>query len=71
VRPLDAPVVDELYLFYRAYRALLRARLSIAHLLEPNPRTPEKWPAQTRRYLKIALRDTIRLERRLRRPGGR
>jgi len=61
----------ELYLFYRIYRALLRARLSIAHLLEPNPRTPEKWPRQARSYLALAARDARRLDRLLRRPAGR
>jgi len=60
----------ELYLFYRSSRALLRARLAIAHLLEPDPRTPEKWPRQARTYLAIALRDAQRLAVRLRRPAG-
>ena len=41
--------------FYRCYRACLRARLSIEHLLDPNPRTPERWPAQARDYLALAL----------------
>lgn len=62
---------EALYLFYRSYRAMLRARLSIAHLLEPDPRTPEKWPVQARAYLAIALRDATALERWLRRPSGR
>lgn len=64
----EAPA-PELYLFYRIGRALLRARLSIAHLLEPDPRTPEKWPRQARAYLAIAARDAVRLEARLRTPG--
>jgi uncharacterized protein len=51
-----------LFCFYRGYRAMLRARLSIAHLLEPRPRTPEKWPALASTYLDIAARDTARLE---------
>ncbi|MFN4175705.1 hypothetical protein [Phenylobacterium sp.] len=61
----------ELHLFYRCYRASLRARLAIAHLLEPDPRTPEKWPAQARAYLAIASRDARRLAVLLTRPGGR
>lgn len=61
----------ELYLFYRSYRATLRARLSIAHLLEPNPRTPEKWPRQTRAYLALAARDARRLAVLLNRPADR
>lgn len=62
---------EALYLFYRIYRGLLRARLSIAHLLEPAPRTPEKWPSQARAYLEIAARDARRLELRLRTPSDR
>lgn len=42
--------------FYRCYRACLRARLSIEHMRDPHPRTPEKWPRQTRDYLAIAMR---------------
>ena len=41
--------------FYRCYRACLRARLSIEHMRDPHPRTPEKWPRQTCQYLAIAL----------------
>jgi aminoglycoside phosphotransferase family enzyme len=59
---------DDLRLFYSSARALLRARLSIAHLLEPHPRTPEKWPRQARRYMAVALRDALGLERMLRTP---
>jgi len=62
---------EALFLFYRCYRATLRARLAIAHLLEPNPRTPEKWPRLARQYLRIAAADGIRLERLLRTPKGR
>jgi len=69
-RALHDPAPEALYRFYRAYRATMRARLSIAHMLEPNPRTPEKWPAQARAYLASALRDSIRLERLLRTPEG-
>lgn len=57
-----------LFLFYRSQRAMLRARLSIAHLLDPAPRTPEKWPRQARDYLRFAARDALQLERVLRRP---
>lgn len=51
------------YRFYRCHRATLRARLAIAHLLEPNPRSPEKWPRLARDYLLIAHRDARALER--------
>jgi uncharacterized protein len=40
---------------YTAYRALLRARLSMAHLLDPQPRTPLKWPPLAQRYVERAL----------------
>ncbi|MCY1562995.1 hypothetical protein D9M68_1004680 [compost metagenome] len=36
---------------YTAHHALVRARLSLAHLLDPQPRTPERWMPQARRYL--------------------
>lgn len=62
---------DGLFLFYRGHRALLRARLSIAHLYDATPRTPEKWPRQARAYLALAARDADELERLLRRPWGR
>jgi aminoglycoside phosphotransferase family enzyme len=54
---------EALFAFYRCHRATLRARLAIAHLLEPAPRTPAKWPCLARTYLALAARDAIRLER--------
>jgi aminoglycoside phosphotransferase family enzyme len=60
-----------LYHFYRSYRATLRARLAIAHLSEPRPRTPEKWPRLARAYLSIAARDAACLELALRARQGR
>jgi aminoglycoside phosphotransferase family enzyme len=58
----DCPA-EELFIFYRCHRATLRARLAIAHLLGSNPRTPEKWPLLARKYLSLAAKDAIRLER--------
>jgi aminoglycoside phosphotransferase family enzyme len=63
---LDDDPASGLFLFYRINRAMLRARLSIAHLIDPHPRTPEKWPRQARTYLAIANADTRQLERLLR-----
>ena len=40
--------------FYTAYRATLRARQALAHLLEPLPRTPGKWLPLAERYLEEA-----------------
>ena len=65
---LSEGLSDELFTFYRCHRATLRARLTIAHLLEPNPRTPEKWPRLARTYLRLAANDARRLERMLRTP---
>jgi aminoglycoside phosphotransferase family enzyme len=62
---------SELFTFYRCHRAMLRARLAIAHLLEPRPRTAEKWPRLARAYLRLAAADAARLERYLRRPTTR
>jgi uncharacterized protein len=40
---------------YGSQRALLRARLAMAHLLDPTPRTPAKWPPLAQRYIDHAL----------------
>lgn len=60
---LQDHVSDELFTFYRCYRATLRARLAVAHLLEPAPRTPAKWPQQGMEYLDLARSDARRLQR--------
>jgi aminoglycoside phosphotransferase family enzyme len=70
-RGLDERLPAALFLFYRSYRAMLRARLAIAHLSEASPRTPEKWPRLARAYLEIAGREAARLKALLRTPGGR
>lgn len=61
---------DALLLFYRSYRAMLRARLAIMHLRDARQRTPEKWPCQARAYLRLALADALRLQRLTRGDGG-
>lgn len=68
LRALNDDPPPELALFYRCHRAALRARLSVAHLLEPYPRTPEKWRPRALSYLKIAGRDAERLNLLLNRP---
>ena len=40
---------------YSAHRALLRARLAMAHLLDAAPRTPARWAPQATRYITHAL----------------
>lgn len=42
--------------FYTAFRGVLRARLCVAHLLEPQPRLPQKWLPLGQRYLVHSLR---------------
>lgn len=56
----DAPS-DRLLAFYTVYRASLRARLALAHLLEPEPRKPEKWVPLARQYLAIAEQASSRM----------
>jgi aminoglycoside phosphotransferase family enzyme len=70
-RGLRDDLPQSLFLFYRCQRATLRARLAIAHMLEPSPRTPEKWPGLARAYLQVAAADARRIERRLRKRAGR
>jgi uncharacterized protein len=68
---LDDGDSEELFVFYRCHRAMLRARLAVAHLFEPDSRTPEKWEPLARAYLRIAAADAIRLKRSLRTRGDR
>lgn len=55
VRLRDHPSAS-LVRFYRCNQACVRALLSIEHLHDPVPRTPERWPRRAREYLDIALR---------------
>ncbi len=52
---------EQLIRFYRASRALLRARLSAEHLETPAIQEPAKWRAKARAYLTLALKgaDTV------------
>lgn len=45
---------DRLLVVYGGFRALLRARLCLAHLLEEPVRKPEKWRPLALGYLKVA-----------------
>lgn len=54
---LGHPPSGALLAAYGAYRALLRARLSISHLLDQPVRKPEKWRPLTLRYLEQARRE--------------
>jgi uncharacterized protein len=54
----DHPPAD-LLAFYWAYRACLRARQALAHLLEPHPREPEKWLPLAKCYLNLAEKGRV------------
>ena len=54
VQSLADPPPPELGHFYTAFRALLRARLALAPLLDPVPRYPERWEPLAERYLALA-----------------
>jgi aminoglycoside phosphotransferase family enzyme len=62
---------DALFHFYRSNQAMVRARLAIARLLEPNPRKPEKWRPLALAYLRLAYADALKIPRFLRRRAGR
>ena len=49
----DRPPVS-LVAFYKAYRALLRARIAAWHLDDQSVRSPAKWRRRTRTYLRLA-----------------
>lgn len=53
----------ELVGFYWRYRACLRARLSLVHILEHDRRKPEKWLPLARQYLALAVRPRPRQAR--------
>ena len=48
---LSDPVPPRLVAFYTAFRAAMRARQAVAHLLDHPPREPAKWLPLARRYL--------------------
>jgi aminoglycoside phosphotransferase family enzyme len=55
VHALGEPADPGLLHFYTAHRALLRAHLAVAHLLDAHPRTPQKWIPRAERYVAHAL----------------
>lgn len=71
VRPLLLDTVDSylhrrpepgLLATYGAFRAMLRARICIAHLLDPVPMQPDRWPREAERYLDLAERECAKAE---------
>ena len=68
---LDDRPPERTLAFYRAYRATLRARQSLEHLLEPKPRTPEKWLPKAEAYFAAAEDALVSLRPRGGRPASR
>ena len=58
---LRDPADERLRLLYTARRALLRARLAAAHVLDAGVREPAAWRGRARRYLVLARRATGRV----------
>lgn len=56
----DAP--ERLFHLHFARKGLLRARLTLAHLLDPSPRQPDKWEPLAARYLGLAEKGLDRLD---------
>ncbi len=56
-RLLDDQPDPALLRLYRASRALLRARLAVAHLYDPSPRRPERWLPLGQRCIAAAFAD--------------
>lgn len=54
----DSAPKAQLVALYRQLHALRRARLAMAHLQEPMPRTPARWRPRARAYLRLASWDT-------------
>lgn len=48
--------------YYGGFRALLRARLCLAHLLEPQVRRPQRWRPLAIRYIRMAARELSLVE---------
>jgi uncharacterized protein len=67
-RALHVRPASELSSFYRCYRAALKARLMLAHLLEANPRKPDIWRPLAKTYLDIADAEARNIQRALRGP---
>lgn len=60
---LNDPPHPALVPLYTAHRALVRARLSMAHLLDPWPRSPDKWAPLATGYVGAALAATDAFKR--------
>jgi len=70
VAVLGGPPADEVLAFHTAFRASLRSRQALAHLLDPDPREPEKWMPLAARYLDEAEAACASLRSRAARPAS-
>lgn len=59
-RHLGHPPGRPLLATYSAFRAALRARLCLAHLLDEHPEHPSGWVRKAQRYLAVAARQTAK-----------
>lgn len=57
---LGDPPEPKLLATYGAFRAVLRARICVAHLLDPVPMQPERWPGEAKRYLTLAMEQCVK-----------
>ncbi|HXH04753.1 MAG TPA: hypothetical protein VNN09_15740 [Candidatus Competibacteraceae bacterium] len=65
LRTGDAPP-QALVRFYKGVRALIRARIAICHLKDPDVRDPAKWLRRAADYLALAERESSELSREVR-----
>ena len=54
-RRLDDPIEPQLFEFYGAFRAVMRARMALSHLVDGSALDPAPWTAKTDRYLGLAV----------------
>ncbi|ESR23993.1 hypothetical protein [Lutibaculum baratangense] len=62
-RRLKDTMTPELFSLYAAFRAVLRARLAVAHLLDRDGRRRDQWEPQADRYLAFAERSLLTVSR--------
>ncbi|MGD0639375.1 MAG: hypothetical protein ABSC22_01390 [Roseiarcus sp.] len=62
MKTLRIEPIHPLFHLHGSRRAALRARLALAHLLDPEPREPAKWEPLAARYLDLAEEALDRLE---------
>ncbi len=59
-RALCARPSEQLMAFYSEFRKVLRARICLAHLLDPVPMTPAIWPGRASAYLALDAKHPFR-----------